>query len=87
MQQNWQLGSPLYYAKNINNPHLIFYGSKTYQAIQLQSERMYKTLQAQNVPVKLEIIEGKKHVGMISQMIFGGNRLYKSILGFLAETK
>lgn len=86
-QQNWQLGSPLYYVKNINNPHLIFYGSKTYQAIQLQSERIYKTLQTQNVPVKLEIIEGKKHVGMISQMIFGGNRLYKSILGFLAETK
>ena len=85
-QQNWQLGSPLYYVKNINNPHLIFYGSKTYQAIQLQSERIYKTLQTQNVPVKLEIIEGKKHVGMISQMIFGGNRLYKSIIEFLKQT-
>lgn len=87
VQTNWQLGSPLYYVKNINNPHLIFYGSKTYQAIQIQSERIYQTLQGQNVPVKLEIINGKKHVGMISQMIFGGNRLYKSILGFLAETK
>ncbi|KQC02167.1 alpha/beta hydrolase [Pedobacter sp. Hv1] len=85
-QKNWQLGSPLYYVKNISNPHLIFYGSKTYQAIQIQSERIYQTLQAQNVPVKLEIIKGKKHVGMISQMIFGGNRLYKSIIEFLKQT-
>lgn len=84
-QKNWQLGSPLYYVSNICNPHLIFYGNKTYQAIQLQSERIYKTLQAQNVPVKLEIIESKKHVGMISQMIFGGNRLYKSITAFLSQ--
>lgn len=83
-QSNWQMGSPLFYSKNIVNPHLIFYGSKTYQAIQLQSERAYKTLLAQNVQVKLEVIEGKKHVGMISQMIFGKNRLYQSILDFLA---
>lgn len=82
----WQMGSPLFYVKNVNNPHLLFYGSKTYQAIQLQTERIYKTLMKQNVPVKLEIIEGKKHVGMISQMIFGGNSLYKSISTFLAET-
>ena len=86
-QKTWQLGSPLFYIKNSTNPHLIFYGTKTYEAIQLQSERIYKTLQAQNVPVKLEIIEGKKHVGMISQMVFGSNRLYKSITEFLTATK
>ncbi|WP_235969764.1 alpha/beta hydrolase [Pedobacter planticolens] len=86
-QKTWQLGSPLFYVKNITNPHLIFYGSKTYEAIQIQSERIYKTLQVQNVPVKLEIIEGKKHVGMISQMVFGSNRLYKSITAFLTNTR
>ncbi|RZJ77741.1 MAG: alpha/beta hydrolase [Flavobacterium sp.] len=56
----WQLGSPLFYAKNIKNPHLIFYGTKTYPAIQIQSERIYETLKEQNVPVKLQKIEGKK---------------------------
>jgi len=85
--KNWQKGSPLFYVKNIKNPHLIFYGSKTYPAIQLQSERINKNLKEQQVPVTLEIIKGKKHVGMISQMIFGSNRLYKSISAFLAETK
>jgi acetyl esterase/lipase len=86
-QKNWQLGSPLFYSKNIKNPHLMFYGTKTYPAIQIQSERMYKTLQAQNVPVKLQKIEGKKHVPMIAQMIWGSNRLYKSIFDFLKETE
>jgi len=82
----WQKGSPLFYIKNVHNPHLLFYGSKTYPAIQLQTERIYKSLKEQNVPVKLEITEGKKHVGMMSQLIFGSNPLYWSILNFLRET-
>ncbi len=85
--KTWQAGSPLFYAKNITNPHLVFYGSKTYPAIQLQSERIYQTLKTQHTPVTLEVIKGKKHVGMISQMVFGCNRLYKHIQKFLAETK
>jgi acetyl esterase/lipase len=84
--KTWQMGSPLFYVKNINNPHLIFYGSKTYEAIQIQSERIYKTLKDQHIPAQLEIIEGKKHVPMISQMIWGKNRLYKSIIKFLNAT-
>lgn len=83
----WQAGSPLSYIKNSKNPHLILYGTKTYEAIQIQSERMNKLLLAQNVPSTLKVIAGKKHVGMISQMIFGSNRLYKFILDFLKEVK
>ena len=83
----WQAGSPLFYVKNIQNPHLIFYGTKTYPAIQIQSERIYKILQEQKVSVKLKVIEGKKHVGMISQMIWGSNQLYQDIFQFLRETK
>lgn len=84
--KTWQAGSPLFYVKNISNPHLIFYGSKTYEAIQLQSERIFKTLKAQAVPVQLQVIDGKKHVGMISQMVFGSNRLYQYITDFLQQT-
>ncbi len=86
-KKNWQLGSPLNYVKNIKNPHLIFYGSKTYPAIQIQSERLNRMLIKQKVPVTLNVINGKKHVGMITQMIFGCNKTYKAILQFLSETK
>ncbi len=86
-QKIWRLGSPLAYVKNISNPHLIFYGSKTYEAIQIQSTRLEKELKNQNVHVKLEVIKGKKHVGMMAQMIFGSNKLYDSIFKFLKASK
>jgi acetyl esterase/lipase len=85
--KTWQIGSPLYYVANVSNPHLIFYGTKTYPAIQIQSKRINKELESLNVPVTLQVIEGKKHVAMISQMIFGGNSLYQHISDFIKETK
>ncbi|RZL17874.1 MAG: alpha/beta hydrolase, partial [Pedobacter sp.] len=79
----WTLGSPLNYVANIKNPHLIFYGENTYPAIQIQSERLNKKLLAQNVPEELHIIKNKKHVGMITQMIFRWNDLYDYALAFM----
>lgn len=83
----WEKGSPLHYVQNSRNPHLIFYGEKTYPAIQMQSERISKIFTKEKVPVTLKIIKGKKHVGMISQMIFGSNQLYGFILDFLKNTR
>jgi dipeptidyl aminopeptidase/acylaminoacyl peptidase len=78
----WTAGSPLNYIQNTSTPHLIFYGAKTYPAIQLQSERIHNEFQANHVRNTMHVIKGKKHVGMISQMIFGCNKLYKYILDF-----
>lgn len=86
-KKTWQIGSPLFYVKEIANPHLIFYGSKTYPAIQIQSERIYQILKEKKVPVTLNVIEGKKHVPMIAQMIWGKNKLYQSIINFMQQTK
>lgn len=86
-KKTWQMGSPLFYINEIKNPHLIFYGSKTYPAIQIQSERIYQTLKEKKVPVTLNVIKDKKHVPMIAQMIWGKNRLYKDIISFLKNTK
>lgn len=83
---NWEKGSPLYYIENCKNPHLIFYGEKTYPAIQQQSERFNKLLVAAGVPTELHIIKGKKHVAMISQLVFGSNHLYDLIIKFLKRT-
>lgn len=82
----WEKGSPLHYAENSKNPHLIFYGEKTYPAIQIQSERLNKFLLNAHVPSSLHVISKKKHVGMISQMVFGSNQLYDLILNFLKHT-
>ncbi|QXU42947.1 alpha/beta hydrolase [Pedobacter sp. D749] len=79
----WKEASPLDYVNNIKNPHLLFYGSKTYGAIKLQTPRLYEKLKANNIPVEIKEIKGKSHVPMISQMIFGGNQLYQDILDFI----
>lgn len=85
--KTWQIGSPLFYVANVNNPHLIFYGTKTYPAILQQSERFFKTLEKQGLVASLVSISGRKHVGMISQMVLSGNQLYKGITDFIKETK
>jgi acetyl esterase/lipase len=79
----WTLASPMHYIQNITNPHLIFYGAKTYPSIQIQSALLNKTLKANAVKSELHIIKNKKHVGMITQMIFNSNQLYSHILNFL----
>ncbi|WP_231424052.1 alpha/beta hydrolase [Pedobacter sp. Leaf250] len=82
----WKLASPLDYVNNIKNPHLLFYGSKTYDAIKIQTPRLYEKLKANNIPVEIKEVKGKSHVPMISQMIFGGNNLYKDIVAFIKKT-
>lgn len=83
----WKLASPLNYANNIANPHLLFYGSKTYGAIKIQTPLLNQKLIEHKVPVTMKEIKGKSHVPMISQMIFGGNDLYKYIVDFISATK
>lgn len=79
----WKQGSPITYASNINNPHLLLVGEKTYPTIKLQSKKLAQMLAAKNQPVTLMEIPKKKHIGMISQMIFGRNELYSIILNFM----
>jgi len=81
----WKAASPMDYVNNIKNPHLLFYGSKTYGAIKLQTPKLYENLKANGVRAEIKEIKGKSHVPMISQMIFGGNQLYEDILGFIEQ--
>lgn len=83
-KETWKTASPLTYLENVKNPHLIFIGERTYPAIQIQSERLRKQLLETNKKVEFLIIPRKKHIRMISQMIFGGNKLYGYILDFMS---
>ena len=83
-EEAWKRGSPLHYSDNIKNPYLIIIGEKTYPAIKIQSKRLYDMLIANKQPVLFKEISGKKHIGMISQMVFRKNILYQTILEFMA---
>jgi acetyl esterase/lipase len=84
-QEIWKVGSPMYYLKNINNPFLIFVGERTYPSIKLQSKRLYDELIGANKPSELNTIKRKKHVGMISQMVFKNSQMYEIILRFMGK--
>ncbi|WP_411275101.1 alpha/beta hydrolase [Daejeonella sp.] len=84
-QEVWKVASPLSYLKNFQRPVLLFVGEKTYPAIKIQSERLRKMLTESKRPTNLIIIPGKKHVPMITQMIFRGNKLYDYILDFMRD--
>ncbi|HEY0666855.1 MAG TPA: alpha/beta hydrolase [Sphingobacteriaceae bacterium] len=79
----WKKGSPLTYLSNIKSPYLIFTGERTYPAIQLQSRRLADSLKATSHPVTYYEIRRKKHKAMITQMIPGGNGLYRQVLEFM----
>lgn len=84
-KETWKTGSPLNYLDNVKNPFLIFVGELTYPAIQIQSKRLFDDLLKTNKPVEYKLIQRKKHIGMISQMIFRGNELYDEILAFMKK--
>ena len=73
----------MFYLENVQNPFLIFVGERTYPAIKLQSDRLYKVLTEANKPTEINIIKRKKHRGMIVQMIFRNNQMYSMILTFM----
>lgn len=79
----WTDGSPLHYAENIKNPHILFYGGKTFPAIQIQTPQLYNILKDNAVAVEMKVIPKKNHVGMITQMIFGSNDMYSYIVDFI----
>lgn len=83
----WKSGSPMNYISHITNPYLILVGERTYPTIQSQSKKIYGMLKARNQPVYFHQVAGKKHVGMISQMVLGTNQLYTTILDFMAAHK
>ena len=83
----WKTGSPIFYLENVQNPYLIFVGEHTYPAIKLQSDRLYKQLIQTNKKSEINIIKRKKHIGMISQMIFSSNKMYDMILSFMDRNR
>ncbi|MBU1372099.1 MAG: alpha/beta hydrolase [Bacteroidetes bacterium] len=82
-EEEWKNASPIFTVDQIQNPYQLFSGSKTYPSIQMQTPAFYKALKENHKSVSFEIINGKKHIGMITQMIFGCNKMYDKIIDFI----
>lgn len=82
-EEEWRKASPIITVKNISNPYQLFIGGKTFVSIKIQTPAFYQALKENHKKVSFERIKRKKHVGMITQMIFGCNKMYGKIIGFI----
>jgi acetyl esterase/lipase len=82
----WEKASPIFKVSNINNPYIMFVGSKTYESILRQTPAFYQELLSKNKTAYYEVIRGKKHVPMITQMIFSWNKMYNKIINFMDKS-
>lgn len=78
----WKKASPYYKIAHITHPYLMFMGEKTFESIKLQTPAFRDEMLKQGKTVTLAEIKGKRHIGMITQMIFGCNQLYSKIINF-----
>lgn len=83
--QRWQDASPINYLANANFPIQAFVGTKTYPAILLGTDRFRVEALRLNKNINYIQIEGKRHVGMVAQMIFAKNKMYDLVLGFMQK--
>lgn len=81
----WKKASPQYHLKESNIPYLIFIGLKTYPTIKEQAILYKNSLERNDVKVNLIEVKNKKHIGMITQMLFKWNKLYKKVENFIDE--
>jgi acetyl esterase/lipase len=85
-EKEWEKASPIFTVENISNPYIMFSGSKTYESIRVQTPAFHQELKSKNKTSYYEIIKGKKHIGMLTQMIFGCNKMYDKIIDFIDKS-
>jgi acetyl esterase/lipase len=82
-QKTWKEASPLYHLHKGMPPMTIFRGEKTYPSILSSNEKFIRALQEFAPGTSYEILEGKKHIPMITQFFNPWNKRYNQIHNFM----
>jgi len=83
----WKEASPMYFLHSNMPPLLIYRGSKTYPSIETSNEKFVTALKAFVPQPNYTILNGKKHVPMITQFFNTGNDRYKEMKAFMNNAK
>lgn len=81
----WKDATPLYHLRTGLPPMLIFRGGRTYPSIIESNEKFVAALRKLGYTPKFEVIEGKKHIPMITQFLNSRNRRYEEMLQFMED--
>lgn len=79
----WRAVSPIYFVEAKSPPMLLYVGEKTYPSIINSTNRFRERLQQLGVKHKFTVVSGKKHIGMVTQLFWKNNRIYRDLLTFV----
>ena len=82
--QIWKNGSPFFYLRDGMPPFLIYVGGRTYPSIKEGNGDFLKALKKYQPEAQLITVKHKKHVPMITQFLYTGNKAYKEIIRFMS---
>lgn len=83
--QIWKNGSPFFYLRDGMSPFLIYVGGRTYPSIKEGNNDFLKALKKYHPGTQLITVKHKKHVPMITQFLYTGNKAYKEIIRFMSS--
>jgi acetyl esterase/lipase len=75
----WRQASALYHVRAGAPPYSIYIGGETYPSISSSGEKFRQRLTQLGQPPKYTVLPGKKHVGMVTQLLWGNNQLYQEL--------
>jgi acetyl esterase/lipase len=83
----WRAMSPFYQVTSGCPPMLIYTGSRTYPSIASSTQEFHERLLELGVKHEFKILPGKKHIGMVAQLYWQNNLIYRELLKFVGAEK
>jgi acetyl esterase/lipase len=79
----WRAMSPMYQVRADSPPMLVYAGERTYPSITNSTQRFHRRLLDLGVRHEFTVLPGKKHVGMVAQLFWKHNVIYRDLLAFI----
>ena len=79
----WKKASPRYYLDATLPPMLIYRGEETYESIEKSTEAFMRDYRKWVTNPHYKVLDGKKHIPMITQFFFPWNSLYPKLIDFM----
>ena len=79
----WRAMSPMYQVRADSPPMLVYAGGRTYPSITNSTQRFHQRLLDLGVRHEFTVLPGKKHIGMVTQLFWKHNSIYRDLLRFI----
>ena len=79
----WRAMSPMYQVRADSPPMLMYAGGRTYPSITNSTQRFHQRLLDLGVRHEFTVLPGKKHIGMVTQLFWKHNVIYRDLLTFI----